>query len=165
MKPFSLFAALSLPLLVACPTPTDGKATVDKPTTAAPAPATKAPAAAPASKPAAQPINMPTITEPVLGGPQTQVADLFAKKAELAGKPVTVVGNVVKFNANIMGTNWLHVQDGSGAAGTNDITVTTKDAVAVGDQVKVEGAVAVSRDFGMGYKFDVMIENAKVAKQ
>ena len=88
-----------------------------------------------------------------------------AKRTELAGKPVTVAGKVVKFNANIMGTNWLHVQDGSGAAGTNDITVTTRDAVAVGDQVKVEGVVAVSRDFGMGYKFDVMIENAKVAKQ
>jgi hypothetical protein len=164
MKPLSVFAVLSLPLLVACPTPTDDSPTVDKPTAAAPAPSTKAPAAASASKPAAQAINMPTISAPVLGGPQTQVADLFAKKKELAGKPVTVVGKVVKFNANIMGTNWLHVQDGSGEAGTNDITVTTRDDVAVGDQVKVEGAVAVGRDFGMGYKFDVMIENAKVVK-
>jgi hypothetical protein len=160
MKPLSLIAALAL---LACPAPAPEAS--KPPAAATPTPAAPAPAPPPSSKPAASPINMPTITDPALGGAQAKVADLFAKKDELAGKPVTVVGKVVKFNARIMGTNWLHVQDGSGTAGTNDITVTTKDTVAVGDQVKVEGALARSRDFGMGYKFDVMIENAKVAKQ
>ncbi|MCK7579746.1 MAG: hypothetical protein MZV65_31320 [Chromatiales bacterium] len=40
-------------------------------------------------------------------------------------QPVIVRGKVVKTNAGIMGKNWLHVRDGSGAEGTNDLTVTT----------------------------------------
>jgi len=53
------------------------------------------------------------------------VGDAFAKKAELAGKTVAIRGKVVKFTPEIMGKNWIHLQDGSGDAGANDLTVTT----------------------------------------
>jgi len=97
---------------------------------------------------------------PAEGG-QT-VADIFAGKADLAGKPVKVRGKVVKFNPQIMGKNWLHLQDGSGAAGTNDLTVTTGAMVKKGDTVTISGVLVVDKDFGFGYAYDVIIEDAEV---
>jgi len=90
------------------------------------------------------------------------VADVYAKRAELAGKPVAVRGKVVKFSPQIMGKNWIHVQDGTGSAGTNDLTVTTGATAKVGDTVLVKGTLTVDKDFGMGYRYDLIIEDAAV---
>ncbi len=90
------------------------------------------------------------------------VAEIFAGSGELAGKEIMVRGTVVKFLPQIMGKNWLHLQDGSGAEGTNDLTVTTTTTVEVGDVVLVNGVVSVDRDFGYGYSYDVIIEDAEV---
>ena len=95
------------------------------------------------------------------------VAELFVEKADLSGKEVTVRGKVVKFRANIMGKNWLHLQDGSGdsAAKTNDLTVTTDGTVKEGDTVLVTGTLVVDKDYGSGYQYDVMNEEAKVTTE
>lgn len=93
------------------------------------------------------------------------VADIFAQKTALSGKSVNVRGKVVKFSPEIMGKNWLHLQDGSGQAGSNDLTVTTKSAVKVGDTVLVAGKLSVEKDFGYGYKYDVIVEDAQVTKE
>jgi hypothetical protein len=62
-----------------------------------------------------------------------------------------------------MGKNWLHVRDGSGAEGTNDLTVTTAAHLpSVGDTVLVTGQVSLNKDFGMGYAYDVIVEDAEV---
>jgi hypothetical protein len=62
-----------------------------------------------------------------------------------------------------MGKNWLHVRDGSGAEGTNDLTITTAGTLPnVGDTVVVTGNVALNKDFGMGYAYDVLVEDAQV---
>ena len=90
------------------------------------------------------------------------VADVFAKKAELAGKPVKVRGKVVKFSPEIMGKNWIHLQDGTGAAGTNDLTVTTSASAQKGDTVVISGVLVIDKDFGYGYAYDVIIEDAEV---
>ena len=90
------------------------------------------------------------------------VAAIYAEKASLAGKSVRVRGRVVKALSGIMGSNWLHIQDGSGEAGTNDLTVTTSQMAEVGAMVVVEGVLSVDRDFGSGYKYAVIIENAAV---
>ena len=91
------------------------------------------------------------------------VAEVFAEKDQLGGQAVTVRGKVVKTNANIMGKNWLHVRDGSGAEGTNDLTVTTAAHLpGVGDTVLVTGQVSLNKDFGMGYAYDVIVEDAEV---
>lgn len=92
-------------------------------------------------------------------GGQT-VAEILAGKAENAGKPVAVRARVVKFTPAVMGRNWLHVQDGSGAAG--DLTVTTSASAKVGDTVLVRGTLATDRDFGSGYRYDVIVEDAAV---
>jgi hypothetical protein len=90
------------------------------------------------------------------------VAEVYAEKAKLKGQQTTVRGKVVKVNLNIMGKNWLHLQDGTGAAGSNDLLVTTAADAKVGDTVLVTGAVTPDKDFGSGYKYSVLLENAKV---
>ena len=96
----------------------------------------------------------------------TPVAHLWAERAALAGKPVTVRGKVVKYNGGIMGLNWLHIQDGTGTAGgkNNDVAVTTSDPAAVGETVTATGIVGVDRDFGAGYSYPVIVEKATLRK-
>lgn len=126
----------------------------------------------PDSTPATQPHPTPAPAEAVdlsgitkAEGGKT-VAEVFAGKDQLAGKTVVVRGKVVKVNVGIMGRNWLHVRDGSGGDGTNDLTVTTASAAPhVGDIVLVTGVLALNRDFGMGYAYDAIIENAEVTVQ
>jgi hypothetical protein len=77
-----------------------------------------------------------------------------------------VQGKVVKVNNGIMGRNFLHVQDGTGDQDTSDLAVTSKQTANVGDQVSVTGRVAVNRDFGSGYTYPLLMEEASVtAKQ
>ena len=90
------------------------------------------------------------------------IEDMFTKKAELAGKSVSVRGKVVKFTPEIMGKNWIHLQDGTGAEGTSDLTVTTSATAKMGDTVTVSGVVVIDKDFGYGYAYDVIIEDAEV---
>jgi hypothetical protein len=92
------------------------------------------------------------------------VAELYAERGDLSGKTVTLRGKVVKYNAGIMGRNWIHLQDGTGdaAAGTNDITVTSAGTTAVGDIILIQGTVAVDKDFGAGYRYTVIVEDASV---
>ena len=90
------------------------------------------------------------------------VAELYAEKGSLSGKKVSVRGKVVKFSASIMGKNWIHLQDGTGETGTNDLTVTTSANAAVGDTVLVKGVLATDKDFGYGYKYDIILEDAEV---
>jgi hypothetical protein len=90
------------------------------------------------------------------------VEELYAKKDKLNGKKVSVRGKVVKFSPGIMGRNWIHLQDGTGKQGTNDMTVTTNQTAAVGDTALVTGTLVTNKDFGAGYKYAVIIEDATV---
>ena len=132
--------------------------------------AAAAPAATDAPMPGAQPHPVPaapTTTVDLTGiakadGGKT-IAEVFAEKEQLAGQPVVIRAKVVKTNANIMGKNWLHIRDGSGGEGTNDLTVTTENAVPdVGATVLVTGPVVLNKDFGMGYQYDIILEDAEV---
>jgi hypothetical protein len=91
------------------------------------------------------------------------ISELFSGKEELADTEISVRGRVVKFNAGIMGRNWIHIQDGSGPEGSNDLTVTTADTVQLGDLVVIRGTLKTNQDFGHGYAYDVLIENATVS--
>ena len=91
-----------------------------------------------------------------------KVEEVFAKKDTLNGKKITVKGEVVKFNSGIMGKNWVHIKDGSGKPGTNDLTATTNDTANVGDKVVVTGTLAVGKDFGAGYKYEAIMEEATI---
>lgn len=99
-----------------------------------------------------------------LPGGQT-VEEIVTGAAALAGKDVAVRGRVVKYNGGILGANWIHLQDGTGGPGTNDLTVTTAATVKIGDVVVVRGKVSTDRDFGSGYVYAVIVENAAVTKE
>jgi hypothetical protein len=94
------------------------------------------------------------------------IGAIFEHKAELVGREVTVRGKVVKSNSGILGRNWIHLRDGtSGPEGNDDLTVTsptTTTAAEVGDTVLVRGIVAVEKDFGYGYRYDLIIEDATI---
>lgn len=92
------------------------------------------------------------------------VADVWTQRKSLTGRPITVRGTIVKVNTGIMGRNWFHLQDGSGSAeaGTHDLTVTTDAVVEVGQVVTVTGMLATDKDFGAGYSYAVILENATV---
>jgi hypothetical protein len=94
------------------------------------------------------------------------VAELFARKAELRGKEVAVRGKVVKVLHGIMGRTWIHLRDGSGTRENRDedLTITTADDAAVGDVVLVRGRLSVDVDLGAGYVYPVLIEGAKISK-
>jgi hypothetical protein len=98
------------------------------------------------------------------GANAATVAELYAKKASLAGKTVRVRARVVKVLPGIMGKTWIHVRDGSGSEERkdNDLTVTTDADAAMGAVVLVEGVLKTDRDLGSGYFFPVIIENARV---
>jgi len=100
-----------------------------------------------------------TIT-PAKGG--ISVASLYANKGTYAGKSIRIKGEVVKFNKQIMGKNWFHIQDGTNSNGSFDLTITTDETVKVGDVVTVEGIIALNKDFGYGYLYDVILENGKL---
>ncbi len=90
------------------------------------------------------------------------VEELFAQRDSLKDKPVAVQGQVVKVNLGIMGKNWLHLRDGSGQGPTADLTVTTAAKAEVGDVVIARGVLRLDRDFGAGYKYNVVLEDAKL---
>jgi len=90
------------------------------------------------------------------------VAELYAKKDELKGKDVKVQGEVVKYSEGIMGKNWVHLRDGTGEEGTNDITVTTIERSSVGKIILVSGTLQTDRDMGGGYNYSVIIEDASL---
>ena len=105
------------------------------------------------------------VTEKIAPAPGgMSIADVWAKRASLAGKSVTVRGKVVKFNGGIMGKNWMHIQDGSGVAkdGTHDLTITSNGEAKVGDVITATGKVAVDKDFGAGYAYKVIVEEANI---
>lgn len=95
------------------------------------------------------------------------IGELWKQKTQLAGTTVSVRGVVVKYNASVMGKNWIHLQDGSGEAaqGSLDLTVTSADAATVGDTVTVTGTLRTNQDLGAGYTYAVLLENAKVARR
>jgi hypothetical protein len=106
----------------------------------------------------------PPIMEPIQkpeGG--KTVAEVWAGKAALADKTVVVRAKVVKVSSKILGKNWLHLQDGTGATGENDLVVTTTAVVKVGEVVTVSGTIHVDKDFGSGYRYDVIMEDATVS--
>ena len=97
---------------------------------------------------------------PLKDGKTVEAVNL--EKAALSGKIVKVRGKVTKYNSGIMNRNWIHIQDGSGTGENVDLTITSEDATKVGDTITIEGTVATDKDFGSGYFYSVIVENAKI---
>jgi len=92
------------------------------------------------------------------------IAELYANREKYSNQVVKLVGEVTRFNPGIINRNWVHIQDGSDDNGNYDITVTTADFVRVGDQVIIEGKLALDKDFGAGYFYSLIVESATLNK-
>lgn len=90
------------------------------------------------------------------------IAELFSKRDTYAGKSVKIRGEVVKFNKDIMKTNWVHIQDGTNDSGNFDLIITTPSVVKAGDVVIFEGIITLNKDFGAGYSYEVIMQDAKL---
>ncbi len=106
-----------------------------------------------------EPVNLKGINK-AEGG--RTVAEIYKDASKLAGQPVTVRGKVVKYNGGIMGKNWIHLRDGTGTDGKNDLLVTSTAEAKVGDTVLATGKLALNKDFGANYKYPVMLEDANI---
>jgi hypothetical protein len=87
------------------------------------------------------------------------VAEILGQKKTLAGKSVRVRGKVVKYTAEVLGKNWIHIRDSSTG---EDLTITTDGTVAINDIILAEGKVVLDKDFGYGYVYAVLLEDSTV---
>jgi len=92
------------------------------------------------------------------------IAKLMADKKSYKGKVIKVKGQVTKYNAGIMGKNWVHIQDGTDYENNFDLTITTDIGAVVGEIVTFEGKIALDKDFGYGYAYEVIMEEAKTVQ-
>ncbi|MCB9182823.1 MAG: hypothetical protein H6591_02820 [Flavobacteriales bacterium] len=91
----------------------------------------------------------------------TRIRDVVSDPKRFAGKTIQVSGTCTKVNPNIMGRNWIHVKEAGEAA--KELVITTHEPVAEGQKVTVVGKVAVDKDFGAGYKYEVLLEEGRLA--
>lgn len=89
------------------------------------------------------------------------IAEIYSDKANLKGKTIRVRGQVSKYNPGIMGKNWIHIKDSSS---TDDLTVTTDGTATLNDVVVIEGVLALDKDFGGGYVYPLIVEEASIKK-
>jgi len=97
-------------------------------------------------------------------GDEISIGQIFENRDDFSGKEIEIRAIVVKINEGIMGTNWIHLQDGTSGKGSFDLTVTSQDLPALNKEVVFRGTITLSKDFGSGYFYDLIMENATLVK-
>jgi len=154
--------------------PQPGKTAASIPAKAAP-PAAAPQAAAPpqqsspaamGSKVAVMPKEKRISVKKATGPNAYTIAELYRNSDKLNKKQIVVRGKIVKVTSGIMKRVWVHIQDGSGsqAKGTHNLVCTTTSKPRLDAIVMVRGTLAKDRDFGYGYRYKVLIENATISK-
>jgi len=87
------------------------------------------------------------------------IEEIYSQMQELSGQTLRVRGQVVKYTRDVMGKNWIHIRDNSSL---NDLTITTNDEAKMADVVLVEGLLSLNKDYGYGYVYEMIMEEAKV---
>jgi hypothetical protein len=93
------------------------------------------------------------------------IAQVFGNRTDYGGKEVEIRGIVVKVNESVMDKNWVHIQDGTNYNGSFDLTITTQDLANVGDEVTFKGKIVLDKNFGSGYFYDIIMEEATLLKK
>lgn len=114
--------------------------------------------------------NLALISEVVKESPYKQkgtlsVKEAIEKRVDLKDKTIAIRGKVVKASPNILERNWIHIQDGtSDGAEVGRVVFTSKELPKVGDIVTARGVVSVDKNFGSGYVYKIIVENASFTK-
>ena len=98
----------------------------------------------------------PVVVEPLEGG--KTIAEIITEHEQFEGQEVSLRAKVTKFSPNILGKNWITLQDGTRTETDNKLVVTSSETIAVGDEVVVKGLVRVNVDIGAGYTYKVLLE-------
>lgn len=93
------------------------------------------------------------------------IEKIFENKKYYSNKMVIIKGKVTKRTPDILGKTWIHIEDGTSFSGKYDLTVTTEDELKVGDIITIEGVISIDKDFGSGYFFEVIMEDATIQKK
>jgi len=91
-----------------------------------------------------------------------KIADLVANPKKYEGKTIQISGKCVKINSNIMGRNWVHMQDGS--KDDYDLVFTCNSEIPVGHIVTITARVTLDKDLGAGYRYAILLEDGAVVK-
>lgn len=86
-----------------------------------------------------------------------KIAELVKNAKSLEGKTVQISGVCVKSNANIMNRNWIHLKDGSND--DFDLVITSDTFIPEEAIITIKATVSLNKDFGAGYKYDLILEN------
>lgn len=92
------------------------------------------------------------------------IEEIFAEAEKLKGSEVIVRARVMKISKKILSKNWLTLQDGTGTPPDNKLTATTLDTAAAGDVVTVKGILKTDVNFGAGYLYKLILEEAVIVK-
>lgn len=109
-------------------------------------------------------VNVEKLNTSVAVEGSISIGEIFADPGKFDGKTIIVSGEVAKYNPAIMERNWIHVQDGTEFEGKYDLTVTSSESFEVGQVISLQGTIALNRDFGYGYSYEVLLENATAVK-
>ncbi len=93
---------------------------------------------------------------------EISIHELLGNPEEYSNKLVTISGKVIKVNPAIMARNWVHITAEPADGNNHDLTITCQDEVKVDQVVTFQGQVSLNRDFGAGYTYEIIIENAKL---
>ena len=95
---------------------------------------------------------------PAQGG--ISIAELYGNAEKYKDKQVVLRGQIVKINRDIMDRNWVHIMDGT-RVDRSDLTFTTTEDFQLGDTITIRGKVALDKDFGAGYVYPLIVEEAE----
>ncbi|MFW5773651.1 MAG: hypothetical protein ACOCWD_03120 [Tangfeifania sp.] len=98
-------------------------------------------------------------------GDEVTIADIYANPKDFEEKEFEIRGVVTKVNKEIMGKNWVHLQDGTSNDDSFDLTVTTQALPEVNDEVTFKGSLTLKKDFGAGYYYDVIMQDAALVSK
>jgi len=111
-------------------------------------------------------VNKDATTQPVIGIDKVEggntIAEVYADKDKFNGKVIRVRGQVTRYTANVMGKNWLHIKDSSTQ---EDLTITSDHTAEINSVVVVEGTLAVDKDFGYGYMYPLIVQDASLTTE
>lgn len=89
-----------------------------------------------------------------------KISDLVADPKKYEGQTIQLSGECIKINLNIMKMNWIHIQDGS--QNDYDLVITTNQIVLADEFITIQAVVSLNKDFGAGYKYDLILENGVI---
>ncbi|MEW8658096.1 MAG: hypothetical protein AB2603_07160 [Candidatus Thiodiazotropha endolucinida] len=86
------------------------------------------------------------------------IADIMADAILLHEQSVSLRAKVVKVSPNIMGKNWITLQDGTGTPPNDKLIATSTELVSPGELVIANGVIRYNVDIGSGYTYKVLLE-------